>query len=115
MSQVLSGHADMQDATEFGACGVAIALLHAQEGLLVVQRSAKGGGFDYYLAPPGWTGLLFQGTTRLEVSGILDAAASIASRVAKKQSQISKSKSSGLPGFVAVVEFGSPAAEVVDS
>ncbi len=115
MSQLVSSYADIQEATEFGACGVAIALLQKQTGLVVVERSAKGGGFDYYVAEPNWTGDLFQGTSRLEVSGILESPSQIRGRVVAKRKQIGKSAASGLAGFVAVVEFSSPAAEVVNA
>jgi len=45
-------HADMQEATEHGACGVAILITHEFTGKVVVERSKKGTGFDYRLGEP---------------------------------------------------------------
>lgn len=105
--------ADMQDSTEFGACGIAIAVLNKHENLVVVQRAAKGGGFDYFLGAKDWSGNLFQGTSRLEVSGSLQGGdRAVTQRTRQKQSQLQRSASSGLSGYVAIVEFSAPVAEV---
>jgi hypothetical protein len=40
---------DPEEATEFGACGVAILVLLELTGLRVVERSRKDTGFDYWL------------------------------------------------------------------
>jgi hypothetical protein len=64
-------YADMQEATERGACGVAILVVKEVTGMVVVERSKKGTGFDYWLGSEDYDGLPFQGTSRLEVSGIL--------------------------------------------
>ena len=64
-------HNDIQEATESGACGVAILLIERLARMVVIQRSRKGTYFDYWIgrASPGST--LFQDSVRLEVSGIL--------------------------------------------
>ena len=40
-------------------------------GLTTIERSAKGGGFDWWIGTSDPTGLPFQGMVGLEVSGIL--------------------------------------------
>ena len=57
---------DPDEATEEGACGVAILLAREITGLSVVRRARRGTGFDYYLGTDA--ALDFQ--ARLEVSGI---------------------------------------------
>jgi len=109
--QMQSTHNDLQDATRDGACAVAIALARKQTGLLVVQQSRKGTGFDYWLGKDADT--LFQDKSRLEVSGILNGNESqIASRLQQKKKQTQQSDSLGLPAFVCVVEFGAPQAHL---
>lgn len=101
--------ADLQEATELGASAVGISLVFQFEKLEVVERSRKGTGFDYWLAKPGADTYLFQGTARLEVSGILDGTDSeFRRRVKEKLNQTKRSDFTGLPAYVAVVEFGTP-------
>jgi hypothetical protein len=64
-------YADMQEATEWGACGVAILIVKEATGKVVIERSRKGTGFDYWLGDSDYDGLPFKGISRLEVSGIL--------------------------------------------
>ena len=110
--QMRSTHNDLQDATSEGTCAVAIGLARKQTGLLVVERSRKGTGFDYWLGKDADT--LFQDKSRLEVSGILNGDKSqIASRLEQNKKQNEQSDSLGLPAFVCVVEFGTPQAHFV--
>lgn len=105
-------HNDLPDATSDGACAVAISLARKQTGLLVVERSRKGTGFDYWLGKNADT--LFRDMSRLEVSGILKGNESkIASRIQQKKKQTQRSDSWGLPAFVCIVEFGTPQAHLV--
>lgn len=70
--QIRRSYADLQEATEFGAAGVAIALMNRLGRFVVMQRSRKGKGFDYWIAAStSASGPLFQNCVRLEVSGIL--------------------------------------------
>lgn len=102
---------DLQEATERGACGVAILVVKELTGKLVIERSKKGPGFDYWLGESD-DELLFSGKARLEVSGILAGTDSqIDTRVKQKKAQISPSAHLA-PGYVAVVEFGKPLAQV---
>ena len=105
-------YADMQEATERGACGVAILVVKEATGLVVVERSKKGTGFDYWLGDKDHDGLPFEGVSRLEVSGILTGTQTqIDARVKQKKEQM-KPTDQVAPGFVAVVEFGTPIARV---
>src|SRR5262245_34735279 len=65
----MRGTYDLEEATEFGACGVAILVMRDQTGL-TVQRAFKGGGFDYWLGTTIDEAQPFQNLARLEVSGI---------------------------------------------
>lgn len=103
-------YADMQEATERGACGVAILVIKEVTGMVVIERSKKGTGFDYWLGAKDYDGLPFQGTSRLEVSGILTGTKTqIDSRLKQKKDQIAPTDHIA-PGYVAVVEFGTPIA-----
>lgn len=101
---------DMQEATEWGACCIAILLVRELSGKVVVERSKKGPGFDHWIGEDD--DLLFRGKARLEVSGILLGTTSqIDTRVKQKKAQI-KSTNHLAPGYIAIVEFGKPMAHV---
>ncbi|QDU42270.1 hypothetical protein Mal52_07260 [Symmachiella dynata] len=112
--QMLRAYADLQDATEMGACGIAILLIMEMTDLTVVERSWKGTGFDYWLGRSDeHDGLPFQNRARLEVSGLLDGSDSrLTSRVRQKLEQTKISDSTRLPAFVIVVDFGPPKAQL---
>jgi hypothetical protein len=107
-------YADLHEATEYGACGIALIVATKLTGMSSVERSARGTGVDYWLGD-GRTGSgVFQRAARLEVSGILNGnSAKIAVRLSDKLSQTSLSDQVGLPAYVAVVEFGTPEARLV--
>ena len=122
---------DLEEATEFGAAGIAVLLVNRELGFMVVARSRKGTGFDYFL---GHAGLLDSSnlgpstpahlgsfldddditvTGRMEVSGILHGNNSvIRARVDQKLEQLDRSSGLGIPAYAIVVEFGQPVAEV---
>lgn len=100
----------MQEATERGACGIAILLAKEVTGKVVVERSKKGLGFDYWLGKDDNDELTFE--ARLEVSGILLGSSSdIHARVKQKKAQVVPSNHLA-PGYVAVVEFSKPTAHM---
>jgi hypothetical protein len=112
--QCRASHNDLQEATEHGACGVAILIVCGLTGKVVTERSKKGPGFDYWLGDRGPDdgteddSLLFSGKGRLEISGILEGSRStVQSRVKEKKEQMKPSRSLA-PGYVAVVEFSAP-------
>jgi len=105
---------DDEEATEHGAYGVA-SLLVEQCGLEIKQRSKKKTGFDFWLGEQGEKVALFQGLSRLEVSGIRSGDTSaVASRTRSKLRQTEASDALGLPAVIVVVEFGSPMAKLVE-
>ena len=109
--------ADSQEATEYGATAIAVLLVKAESGYTVVERSAKGTGFDYWMGhdtddPP------FQNKAKLEISGIREAQGTgtavrgqVTTRVNQKVEQVARSGLL-LPAYVIVVEFGTPIAKV---
>lgn len=110
--QMKRTHADTQEATELGACGVAILLVTSVTDYKVVERSYKGTGFDYWLTRRSSKSLSFD--ARLEVSGILDGSkASVAAKSKKKLVQTDVSDHTGLPAYAVIVAFGAPMASMV--
>ena len=102
---------DPDEATEYGAVGIAVLITKKLVGYSVVDRSRKGTGFDYWLGDEA--GVPFQNKARLEVSGIRNGdEKALKSRVNKKLRQTDPSDSTGLPAYIVVVEFGRPVVEV---
>lgn len=104
-------NADMQEATEGGATGVAIAYMKQAHDLVVIGRSPKdGNGFDYFMAPRGsGTMLRTQPSARLEVSGVLENGdTECRVRLKQKAAQVRKNLSSGVEAFAVVVGFKRP-------
>jgi hypothetical protein len=102
---------DPDETAEQGAYPVAVLLLRSLARLTVLERSRKGTGFDWWLAPED---NLFQVAARLEVSGIMRGSARrLNARLKERMAQTKRSDPSGLTAYVAVVEFGGPEARVV--
>ena len=100
---------DDQEATEYGASGIAVLLVRSYLGYAITSRARKGKGFDYWLGRDSFT-VPFQDEARLEVSGIRSGTSTdIGKRVRAKRQQVAQ-RPSALPGFVVVVEFGYPQA-----
>lgn len=107
---------DLQEATEYGAYGVAIVVALPLTESPRVERSAKGTGVDYWIGDGKDSRGIFQRTARLEVSGILKGdEAKIAARLKEKLAQTRRSDKTGLPAYVAIVDFGDPQARFVKS
>lgn len=106
----LRGTYDPDEATELGACAIAILVMRDQTGL-TVQRAFKGEGFDY------WLGTVdeerpFQQMARLEVSGIRRGdRRRVAARLKEKLERV-RSSEEALTAYVVVVEFSTPQARV---
>lgn len=99
-------HADLHEATELGAAGIAILLTAQETGHSVLRRAVIGDGVDYWLGDAPGSDL-----ARLEVSGLLHGdRRSINARVSQKIAQTARSADSGLPVYVVVVEFSAPSA-----
>lgn len=93
--------ANRDDATEAGACAVALAIVHKACGFVVVTRAETLTGVDYFLAKAGES----HQVAGLEVSGV-DAGgkAELHARLRKKISQATEGESR-LPAIVLVVGF----------
>lgn len=88
--------ADIQEATEYGAYGVAILVVRETTGKTVLERSAKGFGFDFWIGEEQDADLPFQGLARLEVSAILGGGEQhVMSRMRVKKTQVSPSDDQG--------------------
>ena len=99
---------DAEEATEDGAAGIAVLLASREIGYVVVARSRKGTGFDYWL---GDDELDFR--ARMEVSGIRKGNdGQVRTRVKQKLRQMNRSNALELPAYAIVVEFGRPLAAV---
>ncbi|MEM6347767.1 MAG: hypothetical protein AAF927_28015 [Bacteroidota bacterium] len=106
--QIRNSWRDKGEATEYGATAMAILLVLALTDLTVTGRSVKGTGFDYWLGPKENTAEseLFEGSVRLEISGILSGDLKlIERRVKAKLKQTQRSDHLGLPALVIVTEF----------
>jgi len=104
--EALSSHNDPEVAVEFGAYGVAILLIPKITDYTVIERSKKGTGFDYWLRMKD--DKLFQSKARLEVSGIMTGdEKTLNTRCKDKLKQCAKTNEH-LPGYIVVVEFGTP-------
>ena len=102
---------DPDEATEYGATGIAVLLARQELGYLVIERSVKGTGIDYWMGDES-DALSFERKARLEISGIRSGSSSaVRDRVRQKLQQTTPSDGS-LTAFVIVVEFGTPLAEV---
>jgi hypothetical protein len=109
-------NADQEVATEYGAYGIAALIMPRLTNLTIIERSVKGRGFgfDFWLGSIDDIDTLFQRKARLEVSGIRKGSETlIQSRVNMKLRQISPSDTVA-PGYIAVVEFGTPRARIVE-
>ena len=110
VTEQMRGSYDPDEATEFGACGVAILVIRDQTGH-TVQRAFRGNGFDY------WIGTVeaerpFQQMARLEVSGIRRGGPRLVrARLRQKLAQV-RSSDVTLPAYAIVVEFSRPEARV---
>lgn len=102
---------DPQDATEFGATGMALLLTQKLLNLVAVDRSAKGPGFDYWIGDE--SDIPFERKARLEISGIARGdEATVGYRIKQKVKQTDKSDGA-FPAFIVVVEFGRPVSHLV--
>jgi hypothetical protein len=103
---------DMQDATEYGAYGIAFLLIREMTPFTIIERARKGPGFDYWLGYED--DILFQKKARLEVSGILRGTdVDVNSRAKQKLEQTTPSDRMGFPAYVVIVEFNQPTSKLV--
>lgn len=107
-------YGDLEFTTETAAYGISILIIDANTELTVVERSRKGGGFDFWLGRKDAPGPYFERKARLEVSGIrCGTDGAINSRIKMKMDQTKRSDGS-FPAYIIVVEFGAPKAKVIE-
>lgn len=98
---------DLEEATQFGAMGIAVGLIYSETGWKV-RRSYKGTGFDFWFGDME-DGFLFQDKLRVEVSGDMEGNQSeIQQRLKTKLEQTKKSDDLGLPACAVIIEFSHP-------
>lgn len=104
--------ADLDEAAEHGAYGIAALLMDEHTDLEVVERSRKGTGFDFWLGKKGDDASLFQYAARMEVSSIQQGNDStIRYRERQKLKQTSPTDGT-LPAYIVVVEYSAPLAQI---
>jgi hypothetical protein len=105
--RVESTYGDFDEATEYGAMGLAVLLSIKLTKHTTVQRSMKGKGIDFWIGDK--ENNMFQEKARLEVSGLFHGTESqFNSRIKQKFKQTNISDSSGFDCFVSVTEFSKP-------
>lgn len=97
--------ANKDDATEAGACGLALAAIELTHECVTIGRADTGAGADYYLSAIGSDVEDFEAAFRLEVSGMdKSTAAALRTRLSQKVQQ-TKNGNSNLPAIASVVAF----------
>ncbi|MDS3862407.1 hypothetical protein RIF25_16545 [Thermosynechococcaceae cyanobacterium BACA0444] len=95
---------DNDDATEAGACAVAIAAIELTRSLFAIRRMSKGSGADYYLALRSQDLEDLENCFRLEVSGTHSDKSEVTKRLRIKIEQTRRGDSN-LPALAAIVGF----------
>lgn len=116
-ARLLATYANLTDAVEHGAYGVAILLAKALAGLRFVEQAVYGTGVDYWLGDDDSDETedfnFVRKTARLEVSGLHSGTTkSFNSRVNEKRKQSQRSDRRMIPAFIVVVDFGKPRAHM---
>ena len=100
------------EATEYGAVGVALVLIWQVKGYTVIEPARTGSGFDYWIGNESLHNPI-QRKACLEISGIrCGDARTIRARIRQKQQRTAQSKDLIHPIYVIVIEFGGPIAEI---
>jgi len=111
--QMRNAHRNGDKTTEHGAYGVALLAVSRLTGETVLEQSWTWTGFDYRLGPRQEEES-FQGSTRLEISGIrIGTEGTIRARVQEKITQMKSHPWIGR-SLVAVVEFSRPSVRIVE-
>lgn len=97
---------DRDMAAENGAYTIAIAVLHHACRYRTVERAPKGDGFDFWMTNAD-SGLTFERSALLEVSGIFCGARRVTERLRRKLRQVRRSDLKARR-IAVVAEFGTP-------
>ena len=116
--EVLRAIAEPTQATNHGACAIALLLLRELTEFTAVEQAVIGTAFDYHIALKGRLkgqsdDLPFNDTTRMEVSGLRNETPSNTVKRRLKE-KIDRLKPKGsLPALIVIVEFSEPWSTVV--
>ena len=103
--RTLDGWANKDDATEYGAYGLALAAVELTRGVVAVRRAETRTGVDYYLGRPQVPADDLEASLRSEVSGTDEGNDTvIQSRLRQKLDQAATG-ASNLPAIATVVGF----------
>ncbi|MEO1144550.1 MAG: hypothetical protein AAFY26_02990 [Cyanobacteria bacterium J06638_22] len=95
---------DRDDATEVGACALAIAAVELSRNMFAIRRAEKPTGADYYISLTNEDAEDLENCLRLEVSGTRSDKAEVRKRLPIKIDQTRRGNSN-LPAIVAIVGF----------
>lgn len=103
---------DGEEATEYGAMAIAVLLVLKFTNYKILGRLVKGDRTDYLLGNEKDPN---NPVAKMEVSGILKATSnnSVNKRVGIKKRQVDKIDNKKYPVYIAVIEFGQPAAKFI--
>jgi hypothetical protein len=116
---ILRCYQDRSARVNVSACAIALMLIPAYTEFFGWEQSQTGDRIDYYLRlKPEKEDLIFNGTARLEVSGIDEEnpSNSVKQRIREKRARLNEK---GGPGdqtgstYICVVEFSNPKSDVV--
>jgi hypothetical protein len=103
----INSFADLEEAVQFGAMGIAVAIINDQTTWKAI-RSYKGTGFDFWFGYEDES-YPFQNKLRVEVSGDISGTdAEIKSRLDQKMRQTERSDNLNIPACAIIVEFSNP-------
>lgn len=100
-----AAHYNDTDATEMGACCLALAATEAVRDLVTLTRAPKLSGADYYLGRPGTDFEDLEAAVRLEVSGIDSGTEADVKRRLRVKLEQARNGQSNLPAMAVVVAF----------
>lgn len=104
------------DTANYAAVGLALLLVTELTEFHSFEIASIGTGIDYWMSKKINNSELiaFKKEARLEISGIFKESKSntVNMRVNLKKKQIQRSKNSGLPAWITVVEFSSPKSKI---
>ena len=102
---------DHRRAAEDGAYGLALLLIRDTIGLVAIEKSVQGTGFDYWLGDDGDPP--FQRKARLEVSGTIERTDSSVRSLVKQKLRQTTPTDGLLPAYVVIVRYRHPLAVMV--
>jgi hypothetical protein len=100
-----NGWANMDDATEYGAYGLALAAVELTRGMVAVRRAETRTGADYYLGLPGRRADDLESSFRLEISGTDQGNESVIQARLRQKVEQALAGTSNLPAIATVVGF----------